>query len=151
MKARIQWVDNVTFVAESGTGHALVLDGAPEAGGRNIGMRPMELLLLGLGSCTAFDVVLILRKGREDVVDCVVEVEGKRATTDPKVFTDIHIHYRVVGRKLAPAKVARAIKLSAEKYCSASIMLAKAATLTHDWEVIEAGPGTGAGVDKATA
>jgi putative redox protein len=117
----------------------MVLDGAPEAGGRNLGMRPMELLLLGLGSCTAFDIVMILRKGREEVVDCVVEVEAERAETDPKVFTSIHVHYRVVGRKLAPSKVERAIHLSAEKYCSASIMLGKAAKITHDWEVIEAG------------
>ena len=138
MKARIKFVENVTFVAESGTGHAVVIDGAPDEGGRNLGARPMELLLMGLGSCTAFDVVLILRKGRQEVTDCVVEVEAERATTDPKVFTRIHMHYRVAGRGLAPAKVERAIALSAEKYCSASAIMSKTATITHDWEVVEA-------------
>ena len=137
MKARIKFVENVTFLAESGTGHAMVIDGAPAEGGRNLGPRPMELLLVGLGSCTAFDVVLILRKGREKVTDCVVEVEAERAATDPKVFTRIHMHYRVSGRGLAPAKVERAIALSAEKYCSASAMMSKTATITHDWEVVE--------------
>jgi putative redox protein len=137
MKARIKFVENVTFLAESGTGHAMVIDGAPAEGGRNLGPRPMELLLMGLGSCTAFDVVLILRKGREKVTDCVVEVEAERAATDPKVFTRIHMHYRVAGRGLAPAKVERAIALSAEKYCSASAMMSKTATITHDWEVVE--------------
>ena len=137
MKARIKYVEKVTFVAESGSGHAVVLDGAPEAGGRNLGVRPMELLLMGLGGCTAFDVVHILRKGREEVTDCVVEVEAERAETDPKIFTRIHMHYRVAGRGLAPAKVERAIALSAEKYCSASAIMAKSATITHDWEVVE--------------
>jgi putative redox protein len=137
MKARIKWVEQVTFLAESGSGHAVVLDGAPEAGGRNLGVRPMEMLLMGLGGCSAFDVVLILRKGREDVSDCVVELEAERAETDPKVFTRIHMHYKVAGRGLAPAKVERAIKLSAEKYCSASAIMAKTAVITHDWEVIE--------------
>jgi putative redox protein len=138
MKARIKFVENVTFVAESGTGHAVVIDGAPDEGGRNLGARPMELLLMGLGSCSAFDVVLILRKGREQVTDCVVEVEAERATTYPKVFTRIHMHYRVTGHGLAPAKVERAIALSAEKYCSASAIMSKTATMTHDWEVVEA-------------
>lgn len=137
MKARIKFVEKVTFLAESGTGHAMVIDGAPEEGGRNLGPRPMELLLMGLGGCTAFDVVLILRKGRQEVTDCVVEVEAERAATDPKVFTRIHMHYRVVGRGLAPAKVERAIALSAEKYCSASAIMSKTATITHDWEVVE--------------
>jgi putative redox protein len=137
MKARIKWVEQVTFLAESGSGHAVVLDGAPEAGGRNLGVRPMEMLLMGLGGCSAFDVVLILRKGREEVSDCVVELEAERAETDPKVFTRIHMHYKVAGRGLAPAKVERAIKLSAEKYCSASAIMAKTAVITHDWEVIE--------------
>ena len=137
MKARIKWVEQVTFLAESGSGHAVVLDGAPDDGGRNLGVRPMEMLLMGLGGCSAFDVVLILRKGREDVSDCVVELEAERAETDPKVFTRIHMHYKVTGRGLAPAKVERAIKLSAEKYCSASAIMAKTAVITHDWEVIE--------------
>ena len=138
MKARIKFVEKVTFLAESGTGHAMVIDGAPEEGGRNLGPRPMELLLMGLGGCTAFDVVLILRKGRQEVTDCVVEMEAERAATDPKVFTRIHMHYRVAGRGLAPAKVERAIALSAEKYCSASAIMSKTATITHDWEVVEA-------------
>jgi putative redox protein len=137
MKARIKWVEKVTFLAESGSGQAVVLDGAPDAGGRNLGVRPMEMLLMGLGGCSAFDVVLILRKGREDVSDCVVELEAERAETDPKVFTRIHMHYKVAGRGLAPAKVERAIKLSAEKYCSASAIMAKTAVITHDWEVVE--------------
>jgi putative redox protein len=137
MKARIKWVEQVTFLAESGSGHAVVLDGAPDAGGRNLGVRPMEMLLMGLGGCSAFDVVLILRKGREEVTDCVVELEAERAETDPKVFTRIHMHYKVTGRGLAPAKVERAITLSAEKYCSASAIMAKTATITHDWEVVE--------------
>ena len=137
MKARIKWVEKVTFLAELGSGHAVVLDGAPDAGGRNLGVRPMEMLLMGLGGCSAFDVVLILRKGREEVSDCVVELEAERAETDPKVFTRIHMHYKVAGRGLAPAKVERAIKLSAEKYCSASAIMAKTAVITHDWEVVE--------------
>src|SRR5215470_14988019 len=137
MKARVKWVDGVMFVGESGSGHAIVLDGAPEAGGRNLGVRPMEMLLLGLGGCTAFDVVHILRRGRETVTDCVVEVEAERAESDPKIFTRIHMHYRVAGRGLAPAKVERAIALSAEKYCSASAIMGRTATITHDWEVIE--------------
>jgi len=137
MKARIKWVEKVTFLAESGSGHAVVLDGAPDDGGCNLGVRPMEMLLMGLGGCSAFDVVLILRKGREKVSDCVVELEAERAETDPKVFTRIHMHYKVAGRELAPAKVERAIKLSAEKYCSASAIMAKTAVITHDWEVIE--------------
>ena len=137
MKARIKWVEQVTFLAESGSGHAVVLDGAPDAGGRNLGVRPMEMLLMGLGGCSAFDVVLILRKGREEVTDCVVELEAERAETDPKVFTRIHMHYKVKGRGLAPAKVERAIALSAEKYCSASAIMAKTAVITHDWEVID--------------
>jgi putative redox protein len=138
MKARIKFVEDVTFVAESGSGHAIVLDGAPDAGGRNLGVRPMELLLMGLGGCTAFDVVHILRRGREQVSDCVVEVEAERAPTDPKIFTRIRMHYRVAGRGLASEKVERAIKLSAEKYCSASAIMGKTATITHDWEVVDA-------------
>ncbi len=139
MKARVKWIENVTFLAELGSGHGLILDGAPEAGGRNLGPRPMEMLLLGLGGCTAFDVIHILRRGREQVTDCVVEVEAERAETDPKVFTSIHIHYVVTGRGLAELKVERAIALSAEKYCSASLMLGKTAKITHDWKVIDEG------------
>ncbi|WP_414470910.1 OsmC family protein [Microvirga sp. M2] len=137
MKARVKLVDGMMFVGESGSGHAVVMDGAPEYGGRNLGIRPMEMLLIGLGGCTAFDVVQILRKGREDVTDCDVEISGERAETDPKVFTAIHITYRVKGRKLAPAKVERAIQLSKEKYCSASIMLGAFAKITYDWTVVD--------------
>lgn len=137
MKARIKWVENVTFVGESGSGHAVVIDGPPEAGGRNLGVRPMEMLLLGMGACTAFDVVSILRKSRQDVVDCVAELSSERAAEEPKVFTKIHVHFIVKGRGLKPAAVERAVKLSAEKYCSASIMLGKTAAITHDFEVVD--------------
>ena len=133
MKARVKLVDGMMFVGESGSGHAVVMDGAPEYGGRNLGIRPMEMLLIGLGGCTAFDVVQILRKGREQVSDCEVEVTAERAETDPKVFTKIHLEYRVAGKDLAPAKVERAIQLSKEKYCSASIMLGAVAEITHSW------------------
>ena len=133
MKARIKLVDGMMFVGESGSGHAVVMDGAPEYGGRNVGIRPMEMLLIGLGGCTAFDVVQILRKGREQVSDCEVDVTAERAETDPKVFTKIHLEYRVAGKDLAPAKVERAIQLSKEKYCSASIMLGAVVEITHSW------------------
>ncbi|OWJ66559.1 OsmC family protein [Inquilinus limosus] len=137
MKARITWVEGRTFVGESGSGHAVVMDGAPESGGRNLGVRPMEMLLLGLGGCTAFDVVMILERGREPVSDCRVEVEAERAETDPKVFTRIHLRYIVSGRGLDRAKVERAVALSKEKYCSASIMLGKVAEITAEIEVVE--------------
>ena len=137
MHARVKWVENVCFVGESETGHAIVIDGAPESGGRNLGMRPMELLLIGMGSCTAFDVVTILKKSRQDVTDCYAELEAARADEVPKVFTKIHVHFVVKGRKLVPAQVERAIKLSAEKYCSASLMLGKMAEITHDFEIVE--------------
>ena len=139
MKARAKWLEGRTFVGESGSGHAVVMDGAPEAGGRNLGIRPMEMLLVGLAGCTAFDVVHILEKGREAVEDVIVELDADRAEEDPKVFTRVHMHFVVKGRGLAPAKVERAIKLSAEKYCSASAMVAKTATITHDFEIIETG------------
>ncbi len=137
MKARVKLVDGMMFVGESGSGHAVVMDGAPEYGGRNLGIRPMEMLLIGLGGCTAFDVVQILRKGREQVSDCEVEVTAERAGTDPKVFTRIHLEYRVAGKDLAPAKVERAIQLSKEKYCSASIMLGAGAEITHSWKALD--------------
>ncbi|HUO43960.1 MAG TPA: OsmC family protein [Burkholderiales bacterium] len=137
MKARIKWVENVCFVGESGSGHAIVMDGAPEGGGRNLGPRPMETVLLGTGACTAYDVVHILKKARAQITDCVVEIDSERATEDPKVFTKIHMHFIVTGKDLKPAQVERAIKLSAEKYCSASIMLAKTAQITHDYEILE--------------
>ena len=138
MKARIKWVENVSFMAESGSGHALVMDGAPEGGGRNLGPRPMEVVLMGAGGCTAYDVVHILKKSRANVTDCDVQIEAERADEDPKVFTKIHFHFVVTGRGLKTALVERAVNLSAEKYCSASIMLGKTATITHDFEVREA-------------
>ena len=138
MQATIKWLDGVSFVGESESGHAVVIDGPPNAGGRNIGMRPMELVLVGMGGCTAFDVVSILTKGRHDITDCHAELSAERADEDPKVFTKIHVHFKVSGRNLRPQVVARAIELSAEKYCSASIMLGKTAAITHDFEIIEA-------------
>lgn len=138
MRARVKWVENVCFLGESETGHALVMDGAPELGGRNLGMRPMELLLIGMGGCTSFDVITILKKARQPVTDCWVELSAERAETVPKVFTKIHAHFVVTGRGLAPAQVERAINLSAEKYCSASLMLGKTAEVTHDFEIVEA-------------
>lgn len=138
MKARVKWVENVCFMGESESGHAVVLDGAPEAGGRNIGMRPMEMLLIGMGACTSFDVVTILKKARQPVVDCVAELHAERAAEVPKVFTRIHVHFVVTGRDLNAAQVERAVKLSAEKYCSASIMLGKSVEITHDFEIVEA-------------
>jgi len=138
MKARIKWVEGVTMLGESGSGHALVMDGPSEFGGRNLGIRPMELLLLGMGGCTQFDVLLILRKARQQVTACVVELEAQRATEDPKVFTRIHAHFIVTGRNLKEQQVERAIRLSARKYCSASIMLGATAEISHDFEIREA-------------
>jgi putative redox protein len=129
----------MTFVGESGSGHALVMDGAPEHGGRNLGIRPMEMLLLGLGGCTAFDVVMILKKSRQDIVDCEVTIDSDRAEEVPKVFTRIHIHFIVSGSNLDVGKVGKAVNLSAEKYCSASEMLGKTAKITHDFEIVELG------------
>ncbi|MBI3146712.1 MAG: OsmC family protein [Pseudogulbenkiania sp.] len=137
MQAKLRWIDGVCFMGETGSGHAVVMDGAPEGGGRNLGPRPMELVLLGTAGCTSYDVLNILKKSRQDVHDCWVEIEAERADTDPKVFTRIHFHFVVVGRELKPDAVERAIKLSAEKYCSASIMLAKTADITHDFELRE--------------
>lgn len=137
MEAKVKWVDGVMFVGETGSGHAVVMDGSPDHGGRNMGARPMEMILLGLGGCSSFDVVDILRKGRNDIVDCRVELAAERAESIPSVFTKIHLHFVVTGRGLKANAVERAIKLSAEKYCSASIMLGKTAVVTHDFEVIE--------------
>jgi putative redox protein len=138
VKARIKLADGMTFVAESGTGHAVVVDAAPDVGGRNLGARPMELVLMGTGACSAVDVVLILRKARQPITDCVVELAAERAPEDPKVFTKIHLHFIVTGKGLAQSQVERAIKLSKEKYCSATIMLAATAEITFDYEVREA-------------
>ena len=123
---------------QSESGHSVVMDGAPESGGKNLGVRPMEMLLLGLGGCSAFDVVLILRKGRQQVTDCVADLSAERADSDPKVFTKIHVHFTVTGKALDPKRVEQAVKLSAEKYCSASIMLGKTAEITHGFEVVDA-------------
>ena len=138
MKARIKWVQDATFLGESGSGHAVVMDGPPDYGGRNLGVRPMEMLLLGMGGCASFDVVLILNRSRQAITDCVAEIEAERAEQDPKVFTAIHVHFIVTGKQLNEKRVARAVELSAEKYCSASIMLGKTATITHDYEIREA-------------
>lgn len=136
MQARIKWVENMAFVAEAGSGHALVLDGPAELGGRNLGPRPMELLLMGVGACSSVDVVMILKKGRQPVVDCVCELKAERAETEPKVFTAIHLHFVVTGNGLNPTQVERAVQLSAEKYCSASIMLGRGGVkITHDFEI----------------
>ena len=136
MKARIKWVEKATFVGESGSGHSVVMDGPPDSGGRDLGIRPMEMLLLGMGGCTAFDVVMILKKARQEIADCVVELEAGRADTEPRVFTHIHVHFVVTGSQLSDKQVARAVELSAEKYCSASIMLGKSAEITHDYEIV---------------
>jgi putative redox protein len=138
MKARIKWVEDATFIGEAGSGHAVVMDGPPENGGRNLGVRPMEMMLLGLGGCTSFDVMHILKKSRQQVTDCVAEIEAERAESDPKVFTRIHVHFVVQGHQLNEGKVAKAIELSAQKYCSASIMLGNAGVaISHDFEIVE--------------
>ena len=138
MECTVRWHEGMSFIAETGSGHMVAMDGAPEAGGRNLAPRPMELLLAGTGGCTSFDVVMILKKGRQDVTGCEVKLSAERAAEDPKVFTRINMHFVVRGRGLKPEAVERAVKLSAEKYCSASIMLGKTAEMTHSWEVVEA-------------
>ena len=134
--ATVKWVDGMSFVGETASGHAVVMDGPPDIGGKNLGPRPMEMVLLGLGGCTAVDVMMILQKGGQAVQDCRIEVSAERAETIPKVYTKIHLHYVVTGHDLSAAKVERAVNLSAEKYCSVSKMLEQAATLTHDFEVV---------------
>ena len=139
MECTIHWTPGtgMGFVAETGSGHVIVMDGAPDGGGRNLAPRPMETVLAGTGGCTAYDVVLILKRGRHDVRGCQVKVEAERAASDPKVFTKIHMHFTVTGRNLPPTAVERAIALSHEKYCSASIMLGKTAGITTSHEVVE--------------
>lgn len=132
---RVKFVEGAAWVGESGSGHGIVIDGSPDIGGRNLGMRPMELILLGVGSCSAMDVIHILKKARQEVTDCVIDVTGTRVDTDPKVFSDIHLHFTVTGRDLAAKHVARAVQLSAEKYCSASKMLQASVNITHDHEI----------------
>lgn len=142
MECTVRWMGGdagMSFIAETGSGHMLAMDGAPEAGGRNLAPRPMEMLLAGTGGCSAFDVVLILKKGRQQVTACDVSLRAERADSDPKVFTKIHLHYRIKGRQLKPEAVARAIELSKEKYCSASIMLGETAAITYDFEITEEG------------
>ena len=139
MECKVKWIEGgMSFLAETGSNHAVLMDGAPEAGGRNMAPRPMVLLLAGTGGCTAFDVVAILKKGRHAVTGCEVNLTAERADTDPKVFTHIHFHFRVTGKGLKPEVVTRAINLSKEKYCSASIMLGETAKITHDFEIVEA-------------
>jgi putative redox protein len=135
MKARVKWIEGAAMLGEADSGHALVMDGPPDYGGRNLGVRPMEMLLIGMGGCTEFDVLLILRKARQEVTECVVELTAERAETDPKVFTRIHVHFVVSGKELSDKQVERAIRLSAEKFCSASIMLGATAQITHDFEI----------------
>jgi putative redox protein len=137
MKARVKWVEGMAFMAEADSGHGLIMDGSPDIGGRNLGPRPMEMLLMGAGGCSSIDVVMILQKSRQDVTDCQVELTAERAGENPKVFTRIHMHFIVQGRNLKAEVVERAIKLSAEKYCSATIMLAKTAEMTHDFEIVQ--------------
>ena len=137
MKARVKWIENAAFVGESESGHAFVTDGAQDGGGRNLGPRPMEVVLLGTGACSAYDVVTILRKARQQIRDCHVEIDAERASTDPKIFTRIHMHFVITGQDVNPEHVKRAVALSAEKYCSASIMLGKSAEMTHDFEITD--------------
>ncbi len=138
MKVDVKWVEQVLFLAETGSGHTVVMDGAPEGGGRNLGPRPMELLLTGLGGCTAYDVVTMLRKGRQEIHDVRVRVEAERSETAPKVFTRIRLHYIVSGRDVRESQVRRAVELSAGKYCSASVMLGATAQIEHSYEIREA-------------
>lgn len=138
MQAAVRWVDGLLMIGESGSGHLVTMDGPPEDGGRNLAVRPMEMLLLGMGGCSVVDVITILKRGRQPVTDCRVEISAERAAEVPKVFTKIHLHYVVTGRQLNESQVKRAIDLSAEKYCSASIMLGKTAEVTHDFEVLAA-------------
>lgn len=136
MEATVKWVDGRTFLGESGSGHTVVMDGPPDHGGRNIGIRPMEMILLGVGGCSSFDVMNILQKGRHQVTDCTAELTAERVDSVPSVFSKIHLHFKVSGKDLKDTAVARAVKLSAEKYCSASIMLGKSVEITHDFEII---------------
>lgn len=138
MKASVRWIDDAMFLAESGSGHCVAIDGPPDQGGRDVGIRPMEMLLMGVGGCASFDVMMILKKARQDVTGCRVELEAERADSVPAVFTDIRLHFIVKGRGLKESQVQRAIALSAQKYCSASILLGRAGVnISHDYELIE--------------
>jgi putative redox protein len=140
MEATVKWlgIDGMAFSAETGSGHLVNMDGAPEAGGRNLAPRPMEMMLAGAGGCTCFDVVMILKRARQEIIDCQVKLQAERAVEDPKIFTKIHMQFKVTGKNLDLAKVERAVNLSHEKYCSATIMLGKTAEITHSIEIIEA-------------
>ena len=135
MHARIKWLDHMSFVGEASSGHSVVMDGSPEHGGRNMGPRPMEMILLGLGGCTSFDIVRILQKSRVNIEDCIVEVEAQRADDVPAVFTKIHVHYIVKGAGLQDKHVKRAVELTSEKYCSVSMMLKESVELSYDYEI----------------
>jgi len=137
METQLKWAGNAAFIGRASSGHTVVMDGPAEGGGRNLGPRPMEMLILGMGACTTYDVVSILKKSRQEITDCEIKVTSRRADSDPKIFTDIHIHFIVSGTRLKEKQVERAIKLSAEKYCSASIMLGATANITHDFEIID--------------
>ena len=137
MECTVRWTSGMTFLAETGSNHVVAMDGAPEGGGRNLAPRPMEMVLLGTGGCSAYDVVVILKKSGQDITGCDVKVTSERAETDPKVFTRIHMHFIVRGKALKPNLVEHAIRLSHEKYCSASIMLGKTAEITKDFEIVE--------------
>ena len=137
MKATVKWLDGVSFEGGSESGHSVVMDGAPESGGKNDGMRPMEMLLLGIGGCTSYDVVTILKKSRQEVTDCRAEIVAERSESIPKVFTKIHLHFILEGKAIDASVVERTINLSAAKYCSASIMLEKSVVITHDFEIVE--------------
>ena len=141
METTIRWAGGAAFIGTSASGHKIVMDGPPEGGGKDLGPRPMEMLLFGVGSCSSYDVVSILKKARQEVIGCEVTVEGTRAETIPSVFTEIHMHYKITGREISTKQVDKAIRLSAEKYCSASIMLGKTARITHSFEIREPGKG----------
>lgn len=136
MEIQLKWAGNAAFIGKTSSGHTVVMDGPAEGGGRNLGPRPMEMLILGMGACSTYDVVSILKKSRQEITDCEIKITSRRADSDPKIFTDIHIHFIVSGTRLKEKQVERAIKLSAEKYCSASIMLGATANITHDFEII---------------
>ena len=136
METQLKWAGNAAFIGRASSGHTIVMDGPAEGGGRNLGPRPMEMLILGMGACSTYDVVSILKKSRQEITDCEIKITSQRADSDPKVFTDIQLHFVVSGRNLKQKQVERAIKLSAEKYCSASIMLGATANITHDFEII---------------
>ena len=138
MKAEVKWLGKRAFEGTPGSGHSVIMDSSPDFGGEDRGIRPMEMMMLGMGGCTSIDVMNILEKSRQDVTDCVAEITAERADTEPKVFVKMHVHFKVTGRGIDPKRVERAISLSAEKYCSASIMLGKTAEITHDFEIIEA-------------